>query len=284
MVTGSNMKDTSMEIIAKKTNFWLFFHIRNGEGIEWLDLDLPTPTLLKHINNGYLVGWAIEGSFRTRKSQEFLNDIIARFLITFREYEIERLPYRPTDVENAHVVDIIYCLKDFSRKLRSIPTRKYVPARADSFADHTFWAIKLYAEDMIRETGFIVYESLETWAMENFIGKKERSTIRAKCRSVWNWYSERDFKLPNRKKYETIEEWYEESRMTRKERMIELNRRRAEEKKAKVLGAIRALEYLGEKITVRKVAEYAGISTRTAHKYLKEIREAGELPDPCKNE
>jgi hypothetical protein len=176
-----------MEIIAKNNErlkaFWLYFHIV-GNGTEWIDYKLPTPTIHKHINKGYFIGWAIDGFFSTKKGQEFLNDIIARFLISFKEQDIERLPYKPTkkdlDSDTARIYAKVYKLKEFSKQLDSLPTKKYVPIRADMFDDFTFWAIKLYAEDMIRATGFIVYSQLEDWAMSQFLGRKERSTIRAK--------------------------------------------------------------------------------------------------------
>jgi len=233
-----------MDIISKKTelikNFWLYFWI-NGIGDEWIEYGLPIPTIHKHINRGYYIGWAIDGFFKTKKGQEFLNDIIARFLISFNEKGIERLPFKPSkkDLDNntARIYAKVYKLKEFSRQLDSLPTKKFTPTRADSFEDFTFWAIKLYAEDMIRATGFIVYDSLESWALNQFLEHKERSTIRAKCRSVWKWYSDRDFELSNsqEKKYETIELWYEESKMTRQENMKKISREKAEKNKRKII-------------------------------------------------
>jgi predicted HTH domain antitoxin len=274
-----------MDIIPQKAeltkHFWLYFHI-NGIGDEWIDYGLPIPTIHKHINRGYYIGWAIDGFFGTKKGQEFLNDIIARFLLSFKENEIKRLPFKPTKKDlasdNARIYAKVYKLREFSKQLNSLPTKKHIPQRADMYEDFTFWAIKLYAEDMIRATGFIVYDSLENWALSQFV-HKERSTVRAKCRSVWNWYSERDFQLTSsqEKKYNTHKEYLEATMATRTEHMQKLNKKRAETKKAKVVGAIQSLQFLQEKISVRKVAEYAGVSKSTAEKYLKELREEGKL-------
>jgi hypothetical protein len=42
------------------------------------------------------------------------------------------------------------------------------------------------------------YPQLESFAIYNF-EYKELSTLRCKCKSIFNWYEERDFKLPRRK-------------------------------------------------------------------------------------
>jgi len=39
--------------------FWLYFWI-NGVGDEWIEFNLPIPTIHKHINRGYYIGWAID--------------------------------------------------------------------------------------------------------------------------------------------------------------------------------------------------------------------------------
>lgn len=231
-------------IIAEKTDllksFWLYFHIV-GIGDEWIEYNLPIPTLLKHINRGYYVAWAIDGYFGTKKSQEFLNDIIARFLISFKEQEIKRLAFKPTekDLNNktAHILLKAYKLKEFSKQLKSLPVKKqYAPARADMFEDHTFWAIKLYSEDMIRATGFIVYESLENWALSQF-EHKERSTIRAKCRSVYNWYEARDWKLPERNN-RRLKDYLEETMASRTENMKKISAEKAERNRKLVINLI----------------------------------------------
>ena len=271
-----------MEIISKKTelikNFWLYFHI-NGIGDEWIDYGLPIPTIHKHINRGYYIGWAIDGYFGTKKGQEFLNDIIARFLISFKEQGIERLPFKPSkknlNDNTARIYAKVYKLKEFSQQLDSLPTKKFTPTRADSFEDFTFWAIKLYAEDLIRATGFIVYESLESWALNQFLGHKERSTIRAKCRSVWKWYSDRDFELSNyqEKKYETIELWYKESKMTRAENMKRVSKEKEEKNKRKILNLITGLyadDYKKKSgaWNISKIAKDLSIHRNTVAKHL----------------
>ena len=253
--------------------YWLYFHIK-GNGTEWIDYNLPIPNLFEHINRGYMIGWAIDGYFGTSKSQEFLNDIIGRFLISFKEQGIERLPFKPTkehqDSKTAHIYKKVYRLREFSKQLKSLPTKKHIPERADSFEDFTFWAIKLYAEDMIRATGFIVYGTLENWALVQFV-HKERSTIRAKCRSIWNWYNDRDFKLPNK----AISKTKEEILMTRQERAISNAKAKAEKARKTVINAITGLYADTYKKKsgawhIGKVSEATKIHRETVSKYIKE--------------
>ncbi len=273
----TNTEKIIREIIPQKDllnqAFWLFFHIKDGEGVEWMDYDLPIPTFLKHINRGYLVGWAIDGYFGTKKGQKFLGDILARFLVTFKKDNIERLAYKPQiDDKTAHIHAKVYKLREFSRKLASIPTKIYIPERAQQFHDYAFWAIKFYAEDMINETGLIAYENLENWALEQFVDK-ERSTIRAKCRSVFYWYENKDFIIP--KKHRPMKQYLEETVASRSEHMRNVSKKKAEKNKKIVINAITGLyadEYKKKSGAwhFTKISEATGISSKTVAKIIKE--------------
>jgi len=254
-----------MDIIQEKNeisnNFWLHFHI-NGDGGEFLEYGLPHPNYHNHKNKGYSIAWKIDGFFHTNKGQAYLNDCIARFLITFKDYEPRRLPYKPSDEQTKRLLAHTYKLKEISKHLDSIKTHRQAPTRADSFADSVFWAIKLFCEDEIRLTGFVVYQSLESWAMEQFIEHKEKSTIRAKCRSVWNYYEQRDFKL---KQY--IKKDEEKVLAARTEHIKKVHEKRNKETEAKILGAITTLEFMQERINATNLANYTKLSRPTIYKY-----------------
>jgi hypothetical protein len=164
-----------------------------------------------------------------------------------------------------------YKLSQF-QNLQSIPTQKYAPRRADNFEDYTFWAIKMYVEDAIRRQGEglpIVYDNLEQWAMRNFLHKKERSTIRAKCRSVWFWYLNRGWTLP-----ETTKRSYTMSR-TEHIKKVHAN------KKAKTRAAINSvindifiqeqIRTKGGRIKAKAVADILKISEKTVRTHLREM-------------
>ena len=267
-----------MDIIAENEQllkaFWLYFHI-NGIGIEWQDEDLPIPTLHKHINRGYYIGYAIDGFFATAKGQEYLNDIIARMLLTMRDYNITRLEYKPSkkDLETSKIYARVYKLQEIGKNLKSLQKKNLIPARADTFEDFTFWAIKLYAEDMIMNSGFIVYEMLENWAMNQFLENKERSTIRAKCRSVFNWYEERDFQIP--KKHKPLKQYLEETMASRTEHIRKVGQEKREKNKRAVINAITGLyaEDYKKKSGAwhyQKIADATGISRYTVASIIKE--------------
>jgi hypothetical protein len=250
--------------------FWLLFHL-SGNGTEWIDAGLPIPNYLEHLNRGYIAGWQVDGFFGTEKGQEFLNDAIGRFLIAFRGegVEAERLEYKPHIKRDlGHYMPKIYKLRELSRSLPSLPSRRHAPARADSFADFAFWAIKLWTEDEIRATGGpVVYERLEAWALSQFIDK-ERSTIRAKCRSVWNWYSERNWKLREGGKG-----------MTRTEAAAKATETLTMTKKRKVWSLISGLfaddfKTKTGRWNIAKIAREAGVDRKTAAKYVREWEDA----------
>ena len=272
------------DIIAKKTElikaFWLYFHI--ADGTAWIEHGLPQPTLIKHINNGSYIGYAIDGYFGTNKGIEFLNDIIARFLISFKDENIRRLSFKPSkkdlDEKTAHIFAKVYKLKEFSKRLDSLPIKKkYAPARADMFEDFVFWAIKLYAEDQIRQYGQISYGIFESWALAQF-EHKERSTIRAKCRNIYAWYESRDWELPKpkEKKYKNNQEKFRGTKMTRQENMKRVSREKAERNRRAIINIMTGLyseDYKKKNGAWHfgKIAEATNLSSKTVAKIIKEI-------------
>jgi len=57
--------------------------------------------------------------------------------------------------------------------------------------------------------------------------------------------------------------------------LIQSNCKRQQEAKEKVLKVIEKLKEDNEKITIRKVAEFANVNKNTANKYIKQAREKG---------
>jgi len=260
-------------------NTWLYFYLYGANGVEWLDIGLPQPNYLLHANTGIFIGWLIKGYPGTPKSREYFNDIIARFVATFAEYRPERLPYRPELKRRAHVdLKTVHDLKEL-QELKSLywgkeKAEKVATAKSGEI-DKIFWAIKLYTEAHIRQQGEgvpVVYDELERWAFQMFWldekRAKDKSTLRAKCRSVWQWYNNRNWTIPKRKG-----EW----EMTRSERAKANAKLKAIKAEAKVKAAVESLKFLGEKISVRNVAKQAGVADRTAMKYLKQLKEEGKI-------
>ena len=247
------------------------FHF-TGNGTEWIDQGLPIPTYLEHINKGYLIAWAIDGYFGTSQGIQYLNDIVARVLITFSDLKPKRLLHKPK-IENAsHYFPKIYKLKEL-QKLKSLRNKIKAPTRADNFEDHIFWSIKLYCEDLIRSQGLPTFSQLEDFAYSNF-NHKDKSSLRSKCRSIFNWYEANNWKLPYQRKTKTAKEL----KMTRQERAKTNTEERANKAKTKVINAITGLMATTYKKAsgawhIGKIAEDTNLHRETVSKYIKEIEE-----------
>lgn len=261
--------------------FWLHFSMR-GDGVEWQDEGLPTPNYLEHAAHGeYYIAWQIAGFFVTKKSRDYLNDMIARVLITFSAYAPQRIAHKPPIYRSAaHYYPKIYRLREL-QNLRSLPIpHSKIPARADGFADYTFWSIKLWAEDEIRRCGEgvpIPYRDMEDWSISQFPDhRKGVSTIKAKCRSVWNWYDNHDWELPkNRRKHE----------MTRQERAKKNAAMREEKTHKKIVNIITGLyaDELKKKNgtwNISRIANELGMHRDTVAKHLRKIEQENweEIP------
>jgi len=234
---------------------------------------------LYHSNRGYFIAWQIDGFFYTQKGIDYLNDMIARIILTLRECKPERLIYKPnTKQELAHYYPKIYKLKEL-QKAKSLTAKAHAPRRAEALDDYCFWAIKLYTEDSIRIFGegiVIPYSQIEEWAFAQFIDyKKGRSTVRAKARSVWNWYDEHDWLLPKGYKRKFTDEEYQ---MTRTERARSNAKARADKARKAVINAITGLyadEYKKKSGAwhIGKISKVTRVHRDTVSKYLKQYEE-----------
>ena len=244
--------------------FQLTFKLENAEGYEFMDYNLPYPNRIFHTNdNSVYWTWLIDGYFHTKTNKEYLQDIVARFLITFKEYNPRRITFEQKKLQNK----VVHKLAEFSG-LESIRTKRYIPRRAEMFDDFTFWAIKLYVEDYIREFGSITQDYVVDWALENF-PDKEPATIRSKARNVFRWYEERDFKLGKQNKYSK-----EEYRDIRISSMKEYARKRAEDKIKEIKRKVKKykkilISYINN---ISKLSKILGVSRNTVYKYINDIR------------
>lgn len=145
-----------------------------------------------------------------------------------------------------------------------------VETRAD---DYVFWCLKLYAEDLIRQDGLIIWNTFENWAFENFIDlAKDKSTLKAKCRNVFNWYFERDWQIGRVNKSNKTKE---QIMATRQEHARKIAKKNSEETRKKVLNCITGIfkdDYLSDrkdtKWNISKIAKDSGTTRPTVMKYL----------------
>ena len=104
----------------------------------------------------------------------------------------------------------------------------------------------------------------------------EKSTLRAKCRAIWNWYNSRDWTIPVNRKTKTDEELL----MTRRERALS-NAKTIKEQKRKIilntLTGMFATEYKRKNgaWNISKLSRDLKMSDNTIRKHLKEMQEEG---------
>ena len=256
---------------------WLYFFLWDAIGDEFLEYNLPPPNYLLHAQRGIFIGWLVNGYPGTAKAREYFNDIIARFIIGYKEYKPRRLPYKP-NLEREAIKNLknINELKEFQNlpSLYWANKKKIWTTESVGTIDQIFWSIKIYTEELIKEFGEgvpIPYEMLEDYAFDNFFDRKDRSTLRAKCRNIWNWYNERNWTIPKRK------EW----KMTRSERAKENAKLKKQRARAILLGFIQnnllADEYKKTDGTwnITKLSKTTKLDPKTIRKHLKELRDEG---------
>ena len=244
-----------------------------GDGSELFDYNLPQPhNYIRNTLDRYTIEYYLYGDFYcTNKAGEYINDILARFTLSMNVIEAK------AKIEKDFIKHKPLKLYDNNRfnALKSIQKYKYKET-VDVGRDNVFWAIKLYTEDCIKESGgMVAYSLLESFAFARFVDRaKDKSTLRAKCRSIWNWYDERDWTIPHRYERDR-KQYYEETKMTRSEHMKNVKKKEEEANRIKVVNAITGLmseEYKKKSGTwhIGRICAATNLSHNTVKKYIRE--------------
>lgn len=244
-----------------------------GDGSEIFDYSLPQPhNYIRNSMERYTIEYYLHGDFFcTNKAGAYLNDILARFTLSMNVIEATA---KITREQLKQKTLKLYANNQFNG-LRSIEKFKYKET-VDVNKDNVFWAIKLYTEHLIKEyEGFVPYSLLESFAFARFIERaKDRSTLKAKCRSIWNWYDERGWTIP--KRYDrTLEQYLEETKMTRTENMHKINADKVDKNYKKVVNLLTGLfteQYKKKNGAwhIMKISKELSMSRNTVSKYIKE--------------
>ena len=219
----------------------------------------------------YYYQFVIDGVFDTKKGINYLNDIVARIMITFPKQDIEKVKQEKIPAKKRGLK-----LKTFQnlKSMKSLPSN-FLKANLFTNKDNVFWALKLAFEVQI-ERGNISYDTFETFAFNNFEHRvKDRSTLKAKCRNIYNWYFDRSFEVTKRRKYKDFNEYKEQSMATRQQQMKKINEKRKEESYRKIVGLISGLtsfEYKSKNGSwnISKIAKDLKITRPTVYKYIQE--------------
>lgn len=251
-------QDSTLKI-ATQISFWV-----DGVGVEWFDVGLPHPNYFEHINKGYYIAWNIRGY-----NSAYIDELKVRFVQTLAPARVEELELN----RECNNVDTIYDLKDF-KALQSIKSRAQSIVRHQNLFicdDVVFLHLKFYFEHLIKKDGVPVYSDFENWALKEY-RTKEKSTIKAKCRSIYHWYSNRNFKT-GRVKFKDKDLVM----ATRQAHAKKIHTKLANDTKRKVLNIITGMfshEYKftegkrAGKWNVAKIAKDSGTTRPTVMKYL----------------
>ena len=244
-----------------------------GDGSEIFDYSLPLPHNYYRNGNIYAIEYIINGFFTTNKGIAYLNDILARFTLSMQVLKTEVTSSEDDGIELSYF-----------QGLKSVVRHKNYES-VDVGQDNIFWAIKLYAEDLIKESGegnLIAYSLIKSFAFARFVDRaKDKSTLKAKCRSIWNWYNERNWDIP--KRYERDrKQYYQETKMTRSEHMKNVKKKQEEANRAKVINAITGLmadEYKKKSGTwhIGSICLATNLSHNTVKKYIKEYAKQNNM-------
>ncbi len=239
-----------------------------GDLWELFEYKLPYPHEYKRFERDkYEISWYIEGVFLTKKGTEFINDILARFLLSFENitYSTTKTIKNDKSTLKAHLF----------KQLNSIKKQNFT-ADSNKYEDSVFWSLKLFVEHYIGEGDFCPYSVLENYAFNHFIDHvKDRSTLKAKCRSIWNYYDNKNWKSDRENiKYERKLS-KEEYLMTRRENIKKQRDKRAESTRRAVIQAITGMfanEYKKKsgEWNISKISKEIHVSRNSVYKYINE--------------
>jgi len=254
---------TEKQIISNKLSTLLTLK-GQGDLLELFEFDLPLPHEYKRYGDNWEISWYIDGVFWTKQGTDYINDILSRFLVSF-----EKITYSTAHPIN--VKDNALKLKLF-KQLNSIKKNNFT-SMSNKYEDSVFWSLKLFVEHYLTESDFVPYSTLENFAFNHFIDHvKDKSTLKAKCRSIWNWYSERDWKKTER----IFEKTKEEYKLTRTENMKKIAIEKTDKNYKKVVSVITGL-YKNEykkpngKWNIMKISKDTNLTRPTVSKYIKQF-------------
>lgn len=216
----------------------------------------------------------VDGYGGTKRAKQFETDILLRFQILnddiFSDIE-KKLTSEPSS----------YNLKELSDRLPSLPiyNKDFIARVLDNpkkYEDLCFWAMKAQMELLIKQGYTQSYNTLLEWALEQF-SSKEFSTLKAKAKSIFNWYHARSFKIFGAYERKTTDEEYQMTRSENMKRVKALQKNKTQGAIKEILNGLFADEYKHQKgrfkglVNVPKLARYMGVSEKTILRNLKEM-------------
>ena len=235
----------------------LTIKVKDGDFMEWLDLDLPSPLSTKEVNQysadywnnkneatPYEITYAIEGFFETSKNRKYLHDVAARIAYALKgSYEVT------TTDTNCDTVS----LSRFSHIERVPSHNSQVEANAfNGSRNEIFDALRYKAYQMYR-SNTLNLEALTTYGNHISNGSEH---VKYLAPNVFKW----------------VESKYEgrQSTMSRAEAGRAASKLRSDKVKDKIFSALKyPLFFNMEKQTITQASNRLSVSRSTFTKYLK---------------
>ena len=197
--------------------------------------------------NRIVYGWYLDGFFETKKNTKYINDLIARFIISCdcKLHSLQKIE----DTENLTPLNL-----NAFKGLKSLPKDSFKRDSVKSLinGDYIYTCIVLQAEKFIKNNGI----------------SKDKATLKAKCNNCWHWYLDRNWEL-----YHTvrIKKNVEEVMATRVEHANKLSMKNEEIAKQKIYNSQRLIKYFGNqdgKLSLRAIERDSGCSINTVRKHF----------------
>jgi hypothetical protein len=218
--------------------------------------------------------WLIKGTFGTPHGKDYIEDIIHRIHLTMDCKEVWFYYEKPTE-ETKSLHKKAIDLKYFNNLKSRVFERKKDYSRTESMFDETFWNLKLYAEDLIKDDGYIIYNTLYDYGIDKFKNhSKGLSTVKAKIRSIYKWYEKRNWQIGREKrKYENKKDLI----MSKSKHMTNINLERKRINAKKIDDLINGLfkdDYIkpSKKYNINKIAKDTQLNRKTVSTHLKSLK------------
>ena len=272
----------ALNVNGKAQNTAFLFYVYRNKTYEFSDIicDLGLFAgweIVENITAQFIVyKLVVDGFGGTKRAKRFETDILLRFQILndniFSDIET-KFTSEPSS----------YNLKELSKRLPSLPSydKDFIARVLDNpkkYEDLCFWAMKAQMELLIKQGYTQSYNTLLEWALEQF-SSKEFSTLKAKAKSIFNWYHARSFKTFGAYERKTTDEEYQ---MTRSENMKRVKTLQKATTQAKIKALIddsglfecdfrhKDGQYKGL-VNVPKLARYMDVSEMTIRRNLKDM-------------
>lgn len=272
----------ALNVNGKAQNTAFLFYVYRNKTYEFSDIicDLGLFAgweIVENITAQFIVyKLVVDGFGGTKRAKRFETDILLRFQILndniFSDIET-KFTSEPSS----------YNLKELSKRLPSLPSydKDFIARVLDNpkkYEDLCFWAMKAQMELLIKQGYTQSYNTLLEWALEQF-SSKEFSTLKAKAKSIFNWYHTRGFKIFGAYERKTTDKEYQ---MTRSENMKRVKTLQKATTQAKIKALIddsglfecdfrhKDGQYKGL-VNVPKLARYMDVSEMTIRRNLKDM-------------